>query len=71
MGLAVLLEVGRSSELDFARALRSLAGFGLVHGGHEWIEMFLLIHPSIQDSFIYRYVGTGRVILLAISFLLS
>ena len=45
MGLAVLLEVGRSSELDFARALRFLAGFGLVHGTHEWLEMFLLIYP--------------------------
>ncbi len=69
MGLAVLLEVGRSSELDFARALRSLAGFGLIHGGHEWIEMFLLIHPGIQGFYLYRYVGSGRVILLAVSFL--
>jgi signal transduction histidine kinase len=69
MGLAVLLEVGRSSELDFARALRSLAGFGLIHGGHEWIEMFLLIHPEIQNTTFYHYVGPGRVLLLAISFL--
>lgn len=69
MGLAVLLEVGRSSEMDFARALRSLAGFGLIHGGHEWIEMFILIHPHIEDTFIYRYIFPGRVILLAISFL--
>jgi len=69
MGLAVLLEVDRSSELDFARALRSLAGFGLIHGGHEWVEMFLLIHPDIENTFIYQYVGPGRVILLAISFL--
>jgi len=69
MGLAVLLEVDRSSELDFARALRSLAGFGLIHGGHEWVEMFLLIHPHIEGTFIYQYIGTGRVILLAVSFL--
>jgi signal transduction histidine kinase len=69
MGLAVLLEVDRSSELDFARALRSLAGFGLIHGGHEWIEMFLLIHPDIEGTFIYQYIGIGRVMLLAVSFL--
>ena len=69
MGLAVWLEVDRSSELDFARALRSLAGFGLIHGGHEWIEMFLLIHPHVEETFIYQYIGTGRVVLLAISFL--
>ena len=69
MGLAVLLEVGRSSKLDFARALRALAGFGLIHGGHEWIEMFLLIHPEIQKTVFYQWVGPGRVVLLAISFL--
>jgi signal transduction histidine kinase len=69
MGLAVLLEVGRSSELDFARALRSLAGFGLVHGIHEWMEMFLLIFSQSQELPFYRYVGPGRIVLLAISFL--
>lgn len=69
MGLAVLLEVDRSSELDFARVLRYLAGFGLVHGIHEWLEMFLLIYPQSQALSIYRWVGTGRVVLLAISFL--
>jgi len=69
MGLAVLLEVDRSSELDFARALRSLAGFGIIHGGHEWIEMFLLIHPDVESTFFYQFIGPGRVILLAVSFL--
>ena len=64
-----MLEVGRSSKFDFARALRSLAGFGLVHGGHEWIEMFLLIYPGFHALSIYRLIGPGRVVLLAISFL--
>jgi signal transduction histidine kinase len=69
MGLAVLLEVDRSSKLDFARALRAMAAFGLIHGGHEWIEMFLLIHPEIQNTSFYQWVAPGRVVLLAISFL--
>jgi len=69
MGLAVLLEVDRSSELDFARALRLLAGFGLIHGGHEWVEMFLLIHPNLQHTLVFQYIGEGRVALLAVSFL--
>jgi signal transduction histidine kinase len=68
MGLAVLLEVGRSSKLDYARALRPLAGFGLVHGTHEWVEMFLIIHSDFTQTFIYDYVGPGRIILLAVSF---
>ena len=69
MGLAVMLEAGRSSEFDFARALRSLAGFGLVHGSHEWLEMFLLIYPGFQASSLYRLVEPARVVLLAVSFL--
>ena len=69
MGLAILLEVGRSSELDFARALRSLAGFGLVHGTHEWLEMFLLIRPLTDGSALSAWIGPGRVVLLAVSFL--
>ncbi len=40
MGLAVLLEVGRTSELRLAHSMPWLAAFGLVHGGHEWFEMF-------------------------------
>jgi signal transduction histidine kinase len=68
MGLAVLLEVDRSSKLDFASALIPLAGFGLVHGSHEWIEMFLIIHPEFQENPLYDIVGPGRIVLLAISF---
>ncbi len=40
MGLLVALEGGRSSEERVRKALRPLAGFGLVHAAHEWIEMF-------------------------------
>ena len=69
MGLAVLLEVGRSSKMDFARALRYLAGFGLIHGIHEWVEMFFLIFPQVQEMPFYEWVGLGRVVLLSVSFL--
>lgn len=40
LGLVVLLESSRASEFRFARALVPLALFGLVHGAHEWFEMF-------------------------------
>jgi two-component system sensor histidine kinase UhpB len=40
MGLALIVESGRASELGFARSMRLLAGFGLLHGVHEWLEMF-------------------------------
>ncbi len=40
MGLAIFLEMGRTSEFRLARAMGSLAGFGILHGFHEWMEMF-------------------------------
>jgi signal transduction histidine kinase len=41
MGMAVLLEGGRSADARLRHALRPLAGFGVVHGVHEWLEMFM------------------------------
>lgn len=40
MGLVLALASRRASELKFARAIIPLAAFGLLHGIHEWIEMF-------------------------------
>jgi signal transduction histidine kinase len=70
MGVAILLEVGHSSGLDFARALRPLAFFGIIHGSHEWFEMFLLIHGHISNSTIAGIVFPLRIFLLASSFLM-
>ena len=69
MGLAVFLESGHSSGLDFAKALRPLAGFGLIHGSHEWFEMFLLLHPEIMNGPVSTWIGLLRVVLLGTSFL--
>ncbi|MBX3059532.1 MAG: GAF domain-containing sensor histidine kinase [Anaerolineae bacterium] len=40
LGLIVWLETGRASTLRLARALGFLAAFGILHGLHEWFEMF-------------------------------
>ena len=40
MGLVVWLESNRTSEFRIARAFGLLAGFGIIHGLHEWFEMF-------------------------------
>jgi len=68
MGFAILLEVGHSSNLDFARALRWLAIFGIIHGSHEWFEMFLLIHGHTFSSPLAGLIFPIRIILLASSF---
>ena len=67
MGFAVLLEFGHSSKLDFARALRPLIGFGLIHGSHEWFEMFLLIREQISGPYTAAWVFPVRLTALAIS----
>ncbi|MEW6594323.1 MAG: sensor histidine kinase [Thermodesulfobacteriota bacterium] len=42
MGLAMALEAGRSPLLAEARILRPLAVFGILHGIHEWLELYTL-----------------------------
>lgn len=69
MGLAVLLEISHSSQLDFAKALVPLAGFGLVHGSHEWFEMLLIIHTQYMGHVEPFWIYYLRIALLAISFL--
>lgn len=43
MGLAVWLEGRRARDGRLRCALQPLALFGLIHGGHEWLEMFQLL----------------------------
>ncbi|MDX1615967.1 MAG: sensor histidine kinase [Candidatus Promineifilaceae bacterium] len=43
MGLVVLLERARTSEFRIAQAMLPLALFGILHGLHEWFEMFQVL----------------------------
>jgi signal transduction histidine kinase len=43
MGTTVALEGGRASDARLRHALRPLAAFGILHGLHEWLEMFYLL----------------------------
>jgi signal transduction histidine kinase len=67
MGLLVILEGNRASDLRLRKALRPLAGFGIVHGIHEWLEMFeqMEILVGHYEPFIPEFV---RLALLAVSF---
>jgi signal transduction histidine kinase len=70
MGLAVMLESRRTSELPIARSMGLLAGFGLVHGVHEWVDMAQLL-AGAQNPWVYSAgFELGRDALLALSFLL-
>lgn len=69
MGLALLLASRRASEFRFAQAIVPLALFGLLHGVHEWVEMFQKIAllsnggaPRIEHEVL-------RLTILVVSFL--
>jgi signal transduction histidine kinase len=69
MGFIVLLERGRGSDKRLRHSLRPLAAFGLIHGAHEWLELFQIMGmlPGYgQIDFGWEAV---RLILLAFSFL--
>jgi signal transduction histidine kinase len=69
MGLIVVVEGGRSSDERLRHALRPLAVFGLVHGVHEWVEMFyhLDLLPA-QSQAQWLWLGI-RLAMLSFSFL--
>jgi signal transduction histidine kinase len=68
MGLVITQEVGRCSDARLRRALWFLSAFGLVHGVHEWIEMFHMMQMfSGINTVTFEIVRIG---MLALSFLL-
>ncbi len=69
MGLAILLEVGHISDQRLHYGLRFLALFGLVHGTHEWMEMFHLLGMSPLQGLTVEFLDVLRVFVLAGSFL--
>jgi signal transduction histidine kinase len=68
MGLLVAMEGGRSSDERVRKALRPLAGFGLVHAAHEWLDMFEHI-GEIGGSAASPPLFGLKLALLAFSFL--
>jgi signal transduction histidine kinase len=68
MGLALMLESGRSLLLVERRTLWLLALFGLLHGAHEWIEIILLLVGWLGAPFppLFDWM---RVVWLVVSFI--
>ncbi len=65
-GLAILLEWERGSDERLRHALRPLAAFGLIHGLHEWLEMFQGLSLLPGDPLVWE---AFRLALLSFSFL--
>ena len=69
MGIGIIIELGHGTDERLRRALRPLAAFGLIHGMHEWSEMFLILYETYlggKTSNLWEGVDLG---VLAFSFL--
>ncbi len=69
MGLALFVESGRASELGFARSMRYLASFGILHGIHEWLDMTEQGVWVYHQQPIYMWLTWLRLAILVTSFL--
>ncbi len=69
MGLALLLARRRNASFPLAVALGPLAAFALLHGAHEWYEMFQLIAAHRSSNPPSLWVEGMRLALLVLSFL--
>jgi signal transduction histidine kinase len=69
MGLIVIIEGGRGGDPRLRKALRPLVAFGLIHGGHEWLEMFEILGILPWQNSIPLLWYSVRLALLAFSFL--
>jgi len=70
MGLALALATRRASEFRFAQAIRPLALFGILHGVHEWFEMFQKIGTLTSGYTPATLDEVVRLTILVTSFLM-
>jgi signal transduction histidine kinase len=68
LGLAIFLQSRQRSRLRFARDLRWLAVFGILHGLHEWGLVFIPIQTTYLSTGLIEALAIGQVLLLALSF---
>lgn len=68
LGLAIIWQSRRHSQLDLARSLGWLGIFGLTHGLHEWGDIFIPIQAEYLSQPWIESLRLAQVFLLAFSF---
>jgi signal transduction histidine kinase len=68
MGLAIALQSRRYSRLDLARSLQWLAAFGIIHGLHEWGDLFIPLQSAYLSQPVVRALNLAHLVTLGISF---
>ena len=69
MGLILALEASRTPFLEQKQLLIPLALFGLLHGLHEWLEIFVLQHNHLYGS-LAAWVISFRLLWLALTYIM-
>ena len=70
MGLALAFASRLESQLHFVKAIRPLAAFGILHGIHEWIDMFQLIANQTNGHTPTPFQEVCRLLVLVLSFMM-
>jgi len=70
VGVALATCSPRISRLEFGQAARPLAAFGLLHGTHEWVEMFQRITLQTGETSLGVLGELAQTGVLALSFLM-
>ncbi|GIV78667.1 MAG: two-component sensor histidine kinase [Litorilinea sp.] len=68
LGLVIALQSWRHSRLALARILPWLAAFGLIHGLHEWGDVFIPIQAQYLPPPFVELLWSARLLVLALSF---
>jgi diguanylate cyclase (GGDEF) domain len=66
LGISLLIYPKKYSEFRLAHTLWSIALFGIFHGVHEWLQMFLLLQ-NLPDNVTF-YLKAAGLITLPVSF---
>jgi signal transduction histidine kinase len=70
MGLATAIEADRAGDQRVRRGLLALSTFGLLHGTHEWYDMFEILGLIPLTGNLLTAVVWVRIVLLALSFVI-
>ncbi len=68
LGLVIALQSWRHSRLTLARTLKWLAAFGILHGLHEWADVFVPLQSRYLAAPAIDLLIFLQVFLLAASF---
>ena len=69
LGLSILVYPKKGSAFKLARHLYLVAGFGLIHGMNEWVDMFILVVGPVGRPGLTSFLEASRMLFLPGSFL--